>query len=124
MAARALLDMRVLFVLLLFRIGTVHRLMVVDELAEGLLPELGRHVLLIAVKQVSNTVSLLEQQLLRILPKAVVEGDLVIFERICTTLHVMIVWNVALHGNFLVLYVASLLFAISICVVLFHGRDW
>ena len=114
MATCALLYMRVLFVLLLFRVWIVHGRTVVDELAKGLLPELGRHVLLIAVQQVANTVTLLEQQLLRVLPKAVVEGDLVIFERIRTTFRVVVVWNVALHGNFLVLDVASLLFAICV----------
>ena len=60
-AARALLDMRILLVLLLFRIWVVvHGCWVVDELAEGLLAELGGQILLVAVKQVAYTVALLE----------------------------------------------------------------
>ena len=123
-ATCALLYVRVFFVLLLFCVGAVHGRTFVDELAECLLPELGRHVLLIVVQQVANTVTLLEQQLLRILIKAVVEGDLVIFEHIRATFRVEVVWNVALHGKLLVLDVASLLFALCICAILFHGGDW
>ena len=45
----------------------VHGRVVVNELAKGLLAELGRQVLLVAVKQVPNTIALLKQKLLRIL---------------------------------------------------------
>ena len=64
MTANSFGDVLVLLVGLLFSSSTmslvVHGWVVVDELAKGLLAELGRQVLLVAVEQVPNTVALLK----------------------------------------------------------------
>ena len=79
----SLLDVLILFTLLLLR--TLAQSWIVDELTERLLLELRLHVLLITVK-VSNTVSLLEQQLLRITAHAMLKRFLLIFYHSCNSI--------------------------------------